>query len=110
MSPETAIRDRAANPRTVVVLQTGSAVEMPWIAQVPAVLENWYGGEQMGPAIASLLFGDTSPSGKLPMTFPKALADIPTAGDAARYPGVAGADGIRQVDYSEGLKVGYRWY
>ncbi|GAA0471332.1 glycosyl hydrolase [Paractinoplanes deccanensis] len=100
----------AANPRTVVVLQTGSAVEMPWLSRVPAVLENWYGGEQMGPAIASLLFGDTSPSGKLPMTFPRSLADTPTAGSAARYPGVVDASGIRQVDYSEGLKVGYRWY
>ncbi|XVV08646.1 beta-glucosidase family protein [Actinoplanes sp. CA-131856] len=100
----------AANPRTVVVLQTGSAVEMPWIAQVPSVLENWYGGEQMGTAIASLLFGDTSPSGKLPMTFPKSLADTPTAGSAAQYPGVVDANGIRQVDYNEGLKVGYRWY
>jgi beta-glucosidase len=99
----------AANPRTVVVLQTGSAVEMPWLARVPAVLETWYAGEQMGPAIASLLFGDTNPSGKLPMTFPKSLADTPTAGSAAQYPGVV-ADGIRQVDYSEGLKVGYRWY
>jgi beta-glucosidase len=101
----------AANPRTVVVLQTGSAVEMPWLSQVPAVLETWYGGEQMGPALAALLFGDANPSGKLPMTFPKSLADTPTAGSPAQYPGVL-ADGstIRQVDYTEGLKVGYRWY
>ncbi|WP_328471511.1 glycoside hydrolase family 3 C-terminal domain-containing protein [Actinoplanes sp. NBC_00393] len=101
----------AANPRTVVVLQTGSAVEMPWIARVPAVLESWYGGEQMGPAIAALLFGDTNPSGRLPMTFPRSLADTPTAGDPARYPGIrAEGDPIRQVSYSEGLQVGYRWY
>src|SRR5690348_12446047 len=99
----------AANPRTVVVLQTGSAVEMPWLAQVPAVLETWYAGEQMGPAVASLLLGDTNPSGKLPMTFPKSPADTPTARSAAQYPGVV-VDGIRQVDYDEGLKVGYRWY
>ncbi len=99
----------AANPRTVVVLQTGSAVEMPWLSSVPAVLESWYGGEQMGPALAALLFGDTSPSGKLPMTFPKALADTPTATGPDRYPGVV-EDGIRQVDYGEGLQVGYRWY
>ncbi|MBM2618359.1 glycoside hydrolase family 3 C-terminal domain-containing protein [Actinoplanes sp. LDG1-06] len=99
----------AANPRTVVVLQTGSAVEMPWLSRVPAVLETWYAGEQMGPAVASLLFGDTNPSGKLPMTFPKSLADTPTAGSAAQYPGVV-TGGIRQVDYNEGLKVGYRWY
>ncbi|BAL88816.1 putative glycosyl hydrolase [Actinoplanes missouriensis 431] len=101
----------AANPRTVVVLQTGSAVEMPWLASVPAVLENWYGGEQMGPALASLLFGDTNPSGKLPMTFPRSLADTPTAGSPERYPGVRPeGETIRQVDYTEGLKVGYRWY
>ncbi|GGN10775.1 beta-glucosidase [Actinoplanes campanulatus] len=99
----------AANPRTVVVLQTGSAVEMPWLDQVPAVLQNWYGGEQMGPALAALLFGDVNPSGKLPMTFPRSLADTPTAGDVARYPGVV-VDGIRQVSYNEGLQVGYRWY
>ncbi|MEV6301924.1 glycoside hydrolase family 3 C-terminal domain-containing protein [Actinoplanes sp. NPDC051861] len=101
----------AANPRTVAVLQTGSAVEMPWIGDVPAVLETWYGGEQMGPAIAALLFGDANPSGKLPMTFPRSLADTPTANDPARYPGVrAEGEAIRQVSYSEGLKVGYRWY
>ena len=99
----------AANPRTVVVLQTGSAVEMPWLADVPAVLETWYGGEQMGPALAALLFGDATPTGKLPMTFPKSLADTPTAGDVRRYPGVV-VDGIRQVDYAEGLQVGHRWY
>ncbi|MEV6494523.1 glycoside hydrolase family 3 C-terminal domain-containing protein, partial [Actinoplanes sp. NPDC051633] len=99
----------AANPRTVVVLQTGSAVEMPWLGGVPSVLETWYGGEQMGPALAALLFGDASPSGKLPMTFPRRLADTPTAVSPARYPGVV-ADGIRQVEYGEGLAVGHRWY
>ncbi|QIG39488.1 glycosyl hydrolase [Microbacterium sp. 4R-513] len=107
-----------ANPRTVVVLQTGSAVEMPWLGGVQAVLENWYGGEQQGPAIASLLFGDVAPSGKLPMTFPKSLADTPTS-TPAQYPGVfsdgsttrpAGSSEIRQVSYSEGLAVGYKWY
>jgi beta-glucosidase len=101
----------AANPRTVVVLQSGSAVEMPWLNSVSAVLENWYGGEQMGTALAALLFGDVNPSGKLPMTFPRSLADTPTAGSAAQYPGIR-ADGqaIRQVGYSERLEVGYRWY
>ncbi|MCV2394203.1 glycoside hydrolase family 3 C-terminal domain-containing protein [Actinotalea sp. M2MS4P-6] len=100
----------AANPNTVVVLQTGSAVEMPWIDGVDAVLENWYGGEVQGPVIASLLFGDESPSGKLPMTFPVSLADTPTAGSVEQFPGVADASGILQVDYSEGLEVGYHWY
>jgi beta-glucosidase len=109
----------AANPNTVAVLQTGSAVEMPWAGQVRAVLENWYGGEQMGPALAALLFGDVDPSGKLPMTFPVSLADTPTAQSPQRYPGTfangsttrpTGSTEIRQVQFSEGLKVGYRWY
>ena len=109
----------AANPNTVVVLQTGSAVEMPWAGSVRSIVENWYGGEQMGPALANLLFGDTDFTGKLPMTFPKSLADTPTAGSTAQYPGTfsdgsttrpAGTSEIRQVNYSEGLKVGYRWY
>ncbi|WP_432505559.1 beta-glucosidase [Kineococcus arenarius] len=108
----------AVNPNTVVVLQTGSAVEMPWLQDVRAVLETWYGGEQQGPAIASLLFGDVNPSGKLPMTFPKALADTPTS-TPEQYPGVfadgsterpEGSTEIRQVEYSEGLQVGHRWY
>ena len=107
-----------ANPNTVVVLQTGSAVEMPWVGGVQAVLEAWYGGEQQGPAIASLLFGDTAPTGKLPMSFPVSLADVPT-NTPEQYPGVfsngsttrpAGSTEIRQVEYSEGLQVGYKWY
>ncbi|MBT0993845.1 glycoside hydrolase family 3 C-terminal domain-containing protein [Cellulomonas sp. DKR-3] len=109
----------SANSNTVVVLQTGSAVEMPWLSKVRAVVEAWYTGEQMGPAIASVLFGDVNPSGKLPMTFPRSLADTPTAGSTAQYPGIfsdgsttrpAGTNEIRQVDYAEGLEVGYRWY
>jgi beta-glucosidase len=109
----------AANPNTVVVLQTGSAVETPWAGSVRAIVENWYGGEQMGPALANLLFGDTDFTGKLPMTFPKSLADTPTARSAQQYPGTfsdgsttrpAGTSEIRQVEYSEGLQVGYRWY
>ncbi|NTW39131.1 MAG: glycosyl hydrolase [Cellulomonadaceae bacterium] len=109
----------AANKNTVVVLQTGSAVEMPWLSNVDAVLETWYAGEQMGPALASLLFGDEAPSGKLPMTFPASLADTPTAGIDERYPGVfsdgsttrpTGSTELRQVNYTEGLATGYRWY
>ncbi|HEY0948863.1 beta-glucosidase family protein [Nocardioides sp.] len=107
----------AANPRTVVVLQTGTAVLMPWLDEVAGVLENWYGGEQMGPAIARLLFGDVSPTGKLPMTFPRSEDQVPTSTDA-QYPGLVdgsvvrpdGNTSIRQVDYTEGLEVGYRWY
>jgi beta-glucosidase len=107
----------AANPRTVAVLSTGSAVEMPWLDDVDAVLQTWYPGLEMGNAITALLWGDVNPSGKLPMTFPRSLADVPTR-TPEQYPGVF-ADGstertdeeaIRQVEFSEGLQVGYRWY
>ncbi|HEX3791986.1 MAG TPA: glycoside hydrolase family 3 C-terminal domain-containing protein [Pseudonocardiaceae bacterium] len=94
----------AANPNTIVVLNTGSAVTMPWLNQVKGVLEAWYPGQQSGNAIAALLYGDVNPSGKLPVTFPTSLAQVP-ASTAAQWPGVNG-----QVDYSEGLDVGYRWY
>ena len=107
----------AAAERTVVVLNSGTAVEMPWIDDVDAVLQAWYGGEQFGPALTGILFGDVNPSGKLPMSFPKSLADTPTS-TPQQYPGIF-SDGttvrpvageIRQVNYTEGLKVGYRWY
>ncbi|MFI9379696.1 glycoside hydrolase family 3 C-terminal domain-containing protein [Kutzneria sp. NPDC052558] len=94
----------AANPNTIVVLNTGSAVTMPWIDSVAGVLEAWYPGQEDGNAIASVLFGDTNPSGKLPVSFPKSLADVP-AHTQAQWPGTGG-----QVQYSEGVKVGYRWY
>ena len=109
----------AANPNTIVVLQTGGPVVMPWIGSVKAVLEVWHAGQEMGPAIASLLWGDVNPSGKVTHTFPKSVADLPTAGSPRQYPGVfadgsttrpPGSTEIRQVDYTEGLKVGYRWY
>jgi beta-glucosidase len=102
-----AVADAAA--KTVVVTQTGSAVEMPWVEDVDAVLHTWYAGREMGTAISNLLWGDANPSGKLPMTFPKALADTPTS-TPEQYPGIVDADGVRQVEYSEGLQVGYRWY
>ncbi|WP_062523020.1 beta-glucosidase [Demequina silvatica] len=98
-----------ANPNTVVVLQTGSAVEMPWLDDVPAVMEAWHAGEQVGPALASLLFGDVAPSGKLPMAFTPDLETGPLL-TAEQYPGVEIINGIRQVEYSEGLEVGYRWF
>jgi beta-glucosidase len=96
-----------ANPRTVVVLIDGSPVDMdPWLAKVPGVLQAWYGGSEAGHALAAVLFGDVSPSGKLPCTFPRSLADTPAQqGGALAYPGV---DGV--VHYDEGLLVGYRWY
>ncbi|MFL5926716.1 MAG: beta-glucosidase family protein [Gaiellaceae bacterium] len=98
----------AANPNTVVVLETGSAVLMPWIDQVKGVFEAWYPGVEQGPALAGLLFGDVNPSGKLPVSFPKSVSDLPIQ-SAAQYPGVV-VNGIRQYEYSEGPKVGYRWY
>jgi beta-glucosidase len=94
----------AANPRTVVILKTGGPVLMPWLDQVPAVVEAWYPGEEDGNAVANLLFGKVNFSGKLPMTFPKQEHDTP-AHTAQQYPGVNGT-----AAYSEGLKVGYRWY
>jgi len=93
-----------ANPNTIVVLNTGSAVTMPWVNQVKGVLEAWYPGQEDGNAIAALLFGDVDPSGHLPVTFPQSLSQVP-ASTPAQWPGVNG-----KVQYSEGLDVGYRWY
>jgi beta-glucosidase len=95
----------AANPNTIVVLETGGPVLTPWRDKVKGLLEAWYPGEQGGPAIASVLFGDSDPSGRLPVTFPQQEGDIPTAGDPEKYPGVA-----ENVKYKEGVLVGYRWY
>ena len=94
----------AANPNTVVVLNTGSAVTMPWIASVKGAIEAWYPGQEDGNAIAALLYGDVNPSGKLPVTFPNSLNDVP-AHTAAQWPGTNNT-----VQYSEGIDVGYRWY
>lgn len=94
----------AANPRTVVVLKSGSVELMPWEDKVPALLEAWYPGEEDGNAVAAVLFGDFDPSGKLPLTFPRRLADLP-AHTPEQYPGVDG-----EVHYSEGVFVGYRHY
>lgn len=109
----------AANPNTIVVLETGSAVTMPWLSSVKGVMESWYPGGQGGAAIASLLYGDTNFSGRLPLTFPASEADLPTS-TPAQYPGVfangsttrapGDTTSIRQVSYSEGLAVGYKWY
>jgi beta-glucosidase len=94
----------AANPNTVVVLNTGSAATMPWLSRVKAVIEAWYPGQDDGNAIAAVLFGDVNPSGKLPVTFPQSLTEVP-ASTAAQWPGTGG-----KVQYSEGVLVGYRWY
>ncbi len=97
----------AANPRTIVVLVAGSPVEMgSWLEKTPAVLLSWYGGSEAGNAIARTLFGAVNPSGKLPCTFPKLLADTPAvAGGPEAYPGQGGIE-----TYKEGLLVGYRWF
>jgi len=94
----------AANPRTIVVLNNNAGIAMPWLDRVPAVFEGFYDGQQWGAAIAGLLFGDVNPSGKMPVTFPLSLSQVP-ANTAAQWPGVN-----NQVQYSEGLKIGYRWY
>jgi beta-glucosidase len=94
----------AANPNTIVVLNTGGPVLMPWLNNVAGVIEAWYPGQQDGAAIASVLFGDTNPGGKLPVTFP-ASAGQPLSADRSRFPGSGG-----QVNYSEGLNIGYKWY
>jgi beta-glucosidase len=96
----------AANPRTIVVLETGAAVLMPWLHAVPAVLETWYPGETAGAALVDLLSGKVNPSGKLPVSFPSAEtpAAMPDA-TAETFGGVGG-----RVVYAEGLDVGYRWY
>jgi len=103
----------AANPHTVVVLNTGDPVLMPWIDRVAAVLEMWYPGQEGGGATADVLLGRAEPGGRLPVTFPAAEADTPVAGSPERYPGVplAGAPAGQTVQrYSEGILVGYRWY
>ena len=92
----------AANPNTIVVLNAGSAVAMPWVDRVAAVVEQWYNSQECGHALADVLFGDVSPCGKLPTTFPKRLEDNPAY---INYPGENG-----KVLYGEGLFVGYRYY
>ena len=91
-----------ANKNTIVVLNVGSPVEMPWIDKVPAVLQLWYDSQEQGKALADILFGDVTPSGKLPTTFPVRLEDNPAY---INYPGENG-----KVRYGEGIFVGYRYY
>jgi beta-glucosidase len=95
-----------ANPRTIVVLDTGGPVLMPWLDQVSAVLESWYPGQRDGDAVAAILFGDAEPSGRLPQTFPASDTSVP-ASTPDQWPG--SGDG-QDAAFSEGLEVGYRWY
>jgi len=96
----------AVNKNMVVTLMSGNAVTMPWINEVPALLQAWYLGSESGNAIASVIVGNTNPSGKLPFTFPVKLTDNgANAFDELSYPGV----NFKQV-YKEDILVGYRWY
>lgn len=96
----------AANPNTVVVLQTGGPVEMPWVGDARAIVQAWYPGQEAGNAIADVLFGDVEPSGRLAQTFPRRWSDNPAhSQDPSVYPGLNG-----HVRYEEGVFVGYRHY
>jgi beta-glucosidase len=112
----------AANPHTVVVLETGGPVTMPWADQVSGILEAWYAGSDGANAVANLLFGDVNPTAKLPLTFPKSDADVPhptvvkppkrstTDGETEAWKRIAAGLPAFQVTYNEGVKVGYKWY
>jgi beta-glucosidase len=95
----------AANPNTVVVLQTGNPVTMPWKDAVTAIVQAWYPGQAGGQAIAEVIAGQTNPSGRLPVTFPADLGQTPRPGLPAAPWGTPTA-----IDYSEGAEVGYRWF
>jgi beta-glucosidase len=109
----------SANPRTIVVLESGTAVTMPWIAKVPGIMEAWYAGNKGADAVANILVGDVNPSAKLPMTFPKSEADLPHPKLVMPPPDAGGSEAAVEakeakpkfaVHYDEGLKVGYKWY
>jgi beta-glucosidase len=109
----------AANPRTIVVLETGTAVVMPWIDKVSGVMEAWFAGSKGAEAVANLLFGTANPTAKLPMTFPLSVADLPhpqlvkppdPVGGAGQSLKPEDAKPTFSVHYDEGLKVGYKWY
>jgi beta-glucosidase len=109
----------AANPKTIVVLETGTAVTMPWLDKVGAVLEAWYGGSKGADAVVNILSGDVNPSAKLPMTFPANEVDLPHPHLTKPGPGETGEAAVMKtgeakatfsVKYDEGLKVGYKWY
>ncbi|MGO9231410.1 MAG: beta-glucosidase family protein [Bryobacteraceae bacterium] len=99
----------AANPNTIVVMENGGAQVMPWLNSVGAVLEAWYPGQNGAQAIADILFGDVNPSGKLPLTFPMSVADLPRP--AIPIPSPPDSTAPFDVDYTiEGFNVGYKWY
>ena len=112
----------AANPHTIVVLETGGPVTMPWAGQVSGILEAWYAGTQGAEALANVIFGDVNPTAKLPITFPGSEADLPhrsivqpprestTNGEPDAWKKIAAGLPAFQATYDEGLKVGYKWY
>jgi beta-glucosidase len=109
----------AANPHTIVVVESGSAVTMPWMSKVGGILEAWYAGSKGANAVANLLFGDVNPSGKLPITFPRSEQDLPHPVMTLPTPEQLGHAAVMksgeakptfEVHYDEGLKVGYKWY
>ncbi|MBC8195243.1 MAG: glycoside hydrolase family 3 protein [Acidimicrobiia bacterium] len=100
--PELIRRVVAANPRTVVVVNAGSVVTMDWIDGTGAVLQTWFGGQEMAAALVDVLFGEVEPGGRLPTTVPRRMEDTPAF---TNYPGENG-----EVRYGEGVFVGYRWY
>ena len=111
----------AANPHTVVVIESGGPVTMPWADQVGGILEAWFAGSRGAEAVANLLFGDANPSAKLPITFPKTEADLPhpnivkppkatVDADREGWKRIATGLPVFQVHYDEGVKVGYKWY
>jgi beta-glucosidase len=112
----------AANPHTIVVLETGSPVTMPWVDAPAAILEAWYGGSDGADALGNVLFGSINPSGKLPNTFPRSESDLPHSKvtmpppESEHFSGPVSeekrGEGLPpfEVTYDEGLKVGYKWY
>ena len=108
----------ATNPHTIVVIESGGAVAMPWATKVNAILESWYPGIRGAQAIANILFGKVNPSGRLAITFPMSDADLPRPKLPAPINGVIPSplDGILKpepifdIHYDEALKVGYKWY
>jgi len=120
---ELIVKVAAANPHTIVVLETGGPVTMPWAQQVGGILQAWYAGSRGADAVANVLFGEVNPSAKLPVTFPLRDADIPHPnlvkppaasttkdGDPDAWKTIAAGLRPFQISYDEGLKVGYKWY
>lgn len=109
----------ASNPNTIVVLESGTAVTMPWASRVSGILEAWYAGSKGADAVADIIFGEVNPSAKLPITFPVSEADLPhpqLVGPSleAKAPGAIMRTGVARptfsVHYDEGLKIGYKWF